>query len=116
MAYAGLAGLSPLYGLYCAIAPAFVYALFGPSRESAIGAMALVSIMVGDAVASLTPAGAPLADRVAVATKLAFLTGVFQVVLGLFKMGEIASYVSHPVMQVRAAGGRWRVACSHNCT
>jgi SulP family sulfate permease len=44
MAYAGLAGLSPIFGLYCAIVPAFVYVAFGPSRESAIGAMALVSI------------------------------------------------------------------------
>lgn len=138
MAYAGLAGLSPIYGLYCAIAPAMyvaasnqqnnqptvhpinqpstlhnsVYVIFGPSRESAIGAMALVSIMVGDAVASATPAGAPLHDRVAVAVKLAFLTGVFQLCLGLLKMGEIATYVSHPVMQGFSSGGEILIAIS----
>lgn len=112
MAYAGLANLSPIYGLYCAIFPAFVYAVLGPSRDSAIGAMALVSIMVGDAVVSATPAGAPLAERVAVAVKLAFLTGVVQVVMGLLRLGQVASYVSHPVMGGFSSGGEILIAVS----
>lgn len=112
MAYAGLANLSPIYGLYCAIFPAFIYAVLGPSRDSAIGAMALVSIMVGDVVASLTHAGAPLADRVAVAVKLAFFCGILQMVMGVCRLGEVASYVSHPVMQGFSSGGEILIAVS----
>ena len=112
MAYAGLANLSPIFGLYCAIVPAFTYAAFGPSRESAIGAMALVSIMVGQAVADLTPDNAPLPARVAVAVKLAFLTGLLQMGMGLLKMGEVASLVSHPVMQGFSSGGEILIAVS----
>lgn len=74
--------------------------------------MALVSIMVGDAVNAATPTGAPLHDRVAVAVKLAFVTGVFQLALGLLKMGEIATYVSHPVMQGFSSGGEILIAIS----
>lgn len=120
MAYSVLANLTPIYGLYCAIAPNLIYSFFGPSRESAVGAMALVSIMVGDLVARHTSTfplsedtnQAPLEERVNVAVKLAFLTGAIQVALGVLKLGEIATYVSHPVMQGFCAGGEILISIS----
>ncbi len=112
MAYATLANLSPIYGLYCALFPNVVYAIFGPSRESAVGAMALLSIMVGDIVTDHTAPHATLDERVNVAVKLAFLTGLFQIALGICKMGEVAIYVSHPVMQGFCSGGEILIAVS----
>ena len=120
MAYSVLANLTPIYGLYCAIVPNLVYSFFGPSRESAVGAMALVSIMVGDLVTRHTASfplseetnRAPLEERVNVALKLAFLTGAIQVVLGVLKLGEIATYVSHPVMQGFCVGGEILISVS----
>lgn len=120
MAYSVLANLTPIYGLYCAIMPNLVYCFFGPSRESAVGAMALVSIMVGDLVTRHTSTfplsedthQAPLEERVNVAVKLAFLTGAIQVALGVLKLGEIATYVSHPVMQGFCAGGEILISIS----
>lgn len=122
MAYAVLANLSPIYGLYSAIAPNIVYSFFGPSRESAVGAMALVSIMVGNIISGQTSSlrssegdhtqQAPLDERVNVAVKLAFVTGLMQIGLGVLKMGEIATYVSHPVMQGFCSGGEILIAIS----
>jgi len=120
MAYSVLANLTPIYGLYCAITPNLIYSFFGPSRESAVGAMALVSIMVGDLVARHTSTfplsedthQAPLEERVNVAVKLAFLTGAIQFAFGVLKLGEIATYVSHPVMQGFCAGGEILIAIS----
>jgi SulP family sulfate permease len=68
--------------------------------------------MVGNAVADLTPDDAPLQARVAVAVKLAFLTGLLQMGMGLLKMGEVASLVSHPVMQGFSSGGEILIAIS----
>jgi hypothetical protein len=74
--YGVLAGLPPIYGLYCAIVPNIVYAIFGTSRESAVAAMALVSLMVGHTITEVIGAGADMQARVAAAVSLAFLTGV----------------------------------------
>ena len=80
MAYAMLAGLPPVYGLYAATLPLVAYAFFGTSRQLAVGPVAIVSLLVADACSRLAEAGAGGAAGLAgLAALLALLVGVIQV-------------------------------------
>jgi SulP family sulfate permease len=85
MAYALIAGLEPIYGLYAALAPLAVYALFGTSRPLSVGPVAMISLLVAAGVAPL--AGADPERYVALAILLAVMVGVIQLGLGLARFG-----------------------------
>ena len=96
LAYASLAGLPPHVGLYASIAPLLLYAIFGTSRVLAVGPVAVVSLMTAAAIGEHAQAGSP--HYWAVAITLAFLSGAMLLVMGLLRLGFLASFLSHPVI------------------
>uniref|UniRef100_A0A8C5L9B1 Solute carrier family 26, member 6 n=1 Tax=Jaculus jaculus TaxID=51337 RepID=A0A8C5L9B1_JACJA len=107
LAYALLAGLPPVFGLYSSFYPVFVYFLFGTSRHISVGTFAIISVMVGGVTESLTADEAFLQGlnttvndaRVQVAYTLSFLVGLFQVGLGLVHFGFVVTYLSEPLVR-----------------
>jgi SulP family sulfate permease len=96
MAYAQLAGLPAYYGLYASFLPPMVAAIFGCSRQLATGPVAVVSLMTAAAlepIATVNPEG-----FLVYATLLAILVGLFQVSLGLLRLGVLVDFLSHPVV------------------
>lgn len=104
MAYAVLAGLSPVYGLYAATIPLIIYILFASSPSVQIGPMALMSITVFSGISLLAEPGTDEYLHLVLMTSL--LAGVLQVLYGKFKLGVISSYLSKPVLHgfMSAAG------------
>ncbi|XP_006893080.1 PREDICTED: solute carrier family 26 member 6 [Elephantulus edwardii] len=107
LAYALLAGLPPVFGLYSSFYPVFIYFLFGTSRHISIGTFAIMSVMVGSVTESLAPSD-PLQDlnstvlmdkRVQLASTLSVLVGLFQVGLGLVHFGFVVTYLSEPLVR-----------------
>lgn len=96
LAYALLAGLPPEVGLYASILPLVAYAVFGTSRTLAVGPVAVVSLMTAAAVGNLALAGTT--EYLVAATALAFLSGVILILMGLFRLGILANFLSHPVI------------------
>lgn len=96
LAYALLAGLPAEMGIYASIAPIILYAIFGTSRALAVGPVAVVSLMTAAAVGKIAVPGS--ADYIAAAITLAFLSGGFLVLLGVFRLGFLANFLSHPVI------------------
>ncbi|SBS28711.1 putative sulfate transporter/MT1781 [Marinomonas aquimarina] len=96
LAYAMLAGLPPAVGLYASILPLVAYALFGSSRTLAVGPVAVVSMMTG--TAALQFAAPNTAEYLTVVILLAAISGLFLLLLGLFKLGFLANLLSHPVI------------------
>jgi SulP family sulfate permease len=96
LAYALLAGLPAEVGLYASIAPLIVYAVFGTSRTLAVGPVAVASLMTAAAVGKLAAQGSP--EYLGAAIALAFLSGLMLLVMGLFRMGFLAAFLSHPVI------------------
>jgi SulP family sulfate permease len=96
MAYAQLAGLPPYYGLYASFLPPMVASLFGSSRQLATGPVAVVSLMTSASLAPLATAGSEA--YIAYAVVLALSVGVFQLALGLLRLGLVVNFLSHPVV------------------
>ena len=96
VAYAMLAGLPPQVGLYASILPLIVYGIFGSSRTLGVGPVAIVSILVASSVGEFAEMGT--ADYVQLALTLAFLVGVIQLGMGLFRIGFLVNFLSHPVL------------------
>ncbi len=96
MAYAQLAGLPPVYGLYASLLPVMIAALWGSSNQLATGPVAVVSLLTASALIPLAAEGS--SEFIALAIVLAFLVGVVQLVLGLFRLGAVVSFISHPVI------------------
>lgn len=96
MAYAQLAGLPAYYGLYAAFLPVAVAALWGSSNQLGTGPVAVVSLLTASSLAVLAAPGSE--DFIALAIMLALLVGVIQLLLGVFKLGVIVSFLSHPVI------------------
>ncbi len=96
MAYAQLAGLPAYYGLYAAFLPVAVAALWGSSNQLGTGPVAVVSLLTASSLAVFAAPGS--ADFVALAIMLALLVGVIQLLLGVFKLGVIVNFLSHPVI------------------
>ncbi|XP_023087566.2 solute carrier family 26 member 6 isoform X3 [Piliocolobus tephrosceles] len=108
LAYALLAGLPPVFGLYSSFYPVFVYFLFGTSRHISVGTFAVMSVMVGSVTESLAPQtlnDSPVnettrdANPVQVASTLSVLVGLFQVGLGLIHFGFLVTYLSEPLVR-----------------
>src|SRR5210317_16384 len=96
MAYAELAGLPPYYGLYASFLPPMIAALFGSSRQLATGPVAVVSLLTATTLEPLATAGTQ--QYIAYAVLLALLVGVFQLALGVLKLGLVVNFISHPVV------------------
>ncbi|MBZ0162554.1 MAG: sulfate permease [Notoacmeibacter sp.] len=96
LAYALLAGLPPEMGLYASILPLVAYAIFGTSRALAVGPVAVVSLMTAAAVGKIAASGSP--EYITAAITLAFLSGLFLLALGVFRLGFLANFLSHPVI------------------
>jgi SulP family sulfate permease len=96
IAYALIAGLPPIYGLYCALVPQVMYAIFGSSRQVAIGPVAMDSLIVATGVSTLALAGSE--SYISVAILLGLMVGTIQFVMGVFSLGFIANFLSKPVI------------------
>ena len=96
IAYALIAGLPPIYGLYTALIPQIMYAIFGTSRQLATGPIAIDSLIIAagvSAIASVTPD-----NYIAVVLALTLMTGCIQLIVGVFKLGFIVNFLSKPVL------------------
>lgn len=96
LAYALLAGLPPEMGLYASILPIVLYAIFGTSRALAVGPVAVVSLMTAAAVGQVAEAGT--AGYAIAAITLAGMSGLILVLMGVFRLGFLANFLSHPVI------------------
>ncbi len=96
MAYALLAGLPPEIGLYAATIPVVIYALFGTSRQLAVGPVAIVSLLTASALAPVVEEGT--SGYFAAAALLALMVGVIHIVLGLGRLGFLVNFLSHSVL------------------
>ena len=96
MAYAQLAGMPAYYGLYAAFLPVAVAALWGSSNQLGTGPVAVASLLTAS---SLTPLAAPGSEAfITLAIMLSLLVGVIQLLLGVFKLGVVVNFLSHPVI------------------
>lgn len=96
MAYALIAGLPAQYGLYASIIPLIVYAIFGTSRQLAVGPVAMVSLLIASGVGVIVESGTDAYIELAIL--LALMVGAIQLLLGLFRMGFLVNFMSHPVI------------------
>ncbi len=96
MAYALIAGLPPVYGLYASIVPQVIYAIFGTSRQLSVAPVAMDSLLVAAGVSVLATEGSDA--YIGFAILLAFFMGLFQLLLGVFRMGFITNLLSKPVI------------------
>lgn len=96
LAYALLAGLPPEMGLYASMLPIVLYAIFGTSRALAVGPVAVVSLLTVAAVSKVAVPGT--SEYIVAAITLAFLSGLILLALGLFRLGFLANFLSHPVI------------------
>jgi SulP family sulfate permease len=96
MAYSMIAGLPPIYGLYASTIPLILYAIFGTSRQLAVGPVAMISLLVAAGVGNLVKTGSE--EYIALAILLALMVGIFQFLLGIFRLGFLVNFLSHPVI------------------
>uniref|UniRef100_A0A3Q2PVL5 Solute carrier family 26 member 6, like 2 n=1 Tax=Fundulus heteroclitus TaxID=8078 RepID=A0A3Q2PVL5_FUNHE len=115
MAYALLASLRPVLGLYSSFYPVLVYFIFGTSRHISLGTFAVISIMVGSVTERLAPdsnfmvngtngtesvnIAARDSSRTQIACSLTVLTGIFQILLGVVRFGFMVTYLSEPLIR-----------------
>lgn len=102
MAYAMIAGLPPVYGLYASVFPLLIYAFLGTSRHLAIGPVAMDSLLVAAGLGALAITG--IENYIIMAIFLAFLVGAIQLTLGLFRMGFLVNFLSKPVISGFTSG------------
>ena len=96
IAYALIAGLPPIYGLYSALVPQVMYAIFGSSRQVAVGPVAMDSLIVAAGVSTLALVGSD--SYIAIAILLALVVGAIQFLMGVFRLGFIVNFLSKPVI------------------
>jgi sulfate permease, SulP family len=110
VAFATIAGLPPEFGLYAAMVPAIVAALFGSSWHLVTGPTTAISIAVFASVSPLAEPGS--AEFISLVLTLTFLTGVFQLLMGLARMGGLVNFISHTVVIGFTAGAAVLIAVS----
>ncbi len=96
IAYAMIAGLPPIYGLYTALVPQLMYAVFGSSRQVSVGPVAMDSLIVATGVSTLALVSSD--SYIEIAILLALVVGAIQLLMGLFKLGFIVNFLSKPVI------------------
>jgi len=97
MAYAILAGLPPVFGLYAAVAAPLIGAMWGSLRQLATGPIAIMSLLVLTTLSPLAEPGS--SEFIELAFLLAFLVGIIYLIIGLFRLGEIMSFISHSAVK-----------------
>ena len=96
MAYALIAGLPPIYGLYAALTPQIVYAILGTSRQLAVGPVAIDSLIVASGLGIISVSSPE--QYILMAISLAFIVGSFQIIMALFRFSFITSFLSKPLI------------------
>jgi SulP family sulfate permease len=96
MAYSMLAGLPPIYGLYAVTIPLLIYALLGTSRQLSVGPVAMVSLLIASGIGNLAVPGSE--SYIELAILLAFMVGIIQFSMGVFRLGFLVNFLSHPVI------------------
>ncbi|MEX0769933.1 MAG: solute carrier family 26 protein [Balneolaceae bacterium] len=96
MAYAVLAGMPPVYGLYASIVPLIIYAGLGTSRQLAVGPVAMVALLVVAGIGEFAEVGSDRFIRLAILTALG--VGLVQFLMGVLRMGFLVNFLSHPVL------------------
>lgn len=96
MAYAQLAGMPAYFGLYAAFLPVMIAAMWGSSSQLGTGPVAVVSLLTASSLAPFATAGS--SEFIALAILLSLLVGAIQLSLGIFKLGIIVNFLSHPVI------------------
>jgi SulP family sulfate permease len=110
VAFATIAGMPPEYGLYAAMVPAIIAAMFGSSWHLVSGPTTAISIAVFAAMSPLAEPGSP--QFISMVLTLTFLTGLFQLILGLARMGVLVNFISHTVVMGFTAGAALLIAAS----
>jgi len=110
MAYAILAGLPPVCGLYASVLPVLVYAWLGTSSVQSVGTMAITSVMMGGVLAEQRPSSPE--EAVAIACGLALLCGTILLGAGLLRLGSLSSLISRPVLSGFTTGSAVMIAWS----
>jgi high affinity sulfate transporter 1 len=105
MAYAGIAGVPPLMGLYTVPFPLFAYGLMGTSRTMIVGPDSATALVSGVTVAAIASQGST--EYLALTSAIALLVGIFFLLFGLFKMGWVANFIPVPVMKGFVQGLVW---------
>uniref|UniRef100_A0AAZ3SGL0 STAS domain-containing protein n=1 Tax=Oncorhynchus tshawytscha TaxID=74940 RepID=A0AAZ3SGL0_ONCTS len=129
MAYALLAAVPPVFGLYSSFYPILIYFIFGSSKHISVGTYAVMSVMIGGVTERLAPDTnfmmydnatnqsmvnvlARDTERVKVAAAVTFLSGLFQMLLGLVKFGFVVTYLSEPLVRGYTTGAAIHVIVS----
>ncbi|AST90057.1 MULTISPECIES: SulP family inorganic anion transporter [Sutcliffiella] len=96
MAYAMLAGLPPVIGLYASTIPLLIYALFGTSRQLAVGPVAMVSLLVLAGVSTIAEPGTD--EYISLVLLLMLMIGIIQFLMGVLRLGFLVNFLSHAVI------------------
>ena len=110
MAYALIAGLPPVYGLYAALTPQIVYTIMGTSRQLAVGPVAMDSLLVAAGLGALSIVGT--GEYIQMAILLSLMVGIIHLILGIFKMGFFVSFLSKPVISGFTSGAALIISLS----
>lgn len=110
MAYAMIAGLPPVYGLYAALMPQLIYALMGTSPQLNVGPVAMDSLLVAAGLGALSLTG--VNEYIAMALLLALFVGCIQLALGVLKMGFLVNFLSTPVISGFTSAAALIIGCS----
>uniref|UniRef100_A0AAR2KL92 STAS domain-containing protein n=1 Tax=Pygocentrus nattereri TaxID=42514 RepID=A0AAR2KL92_PYGNA len=129
MAYALLAAVPPVFGLYSSFYPILIYFIFGTSKHISVGTYAVMSVMIGSVTERLAPdsefivwtnnsnesfidTAAQINKRIAIAAAVTFLSGIFQLLLGLVQFGFVVTYLSEPLVRGYTTGAAIHVMVS----
>ena len=110
MAYAMIAGMPPIYGLYAAFIPQVIYALFGSSRQLSVAPSAMVSLLIYAGISSMATPGSE--HFVSLAIVLALMVGVLQLLFGLARLGFLVNFLPGPVITGYTAAAAIIIALS----
>lgn len=102
MAYAMIAGLPPVFGLYASLIPQIIYAIMGTSRQLAVGPVAMDSLLVASGLGALSLSG--IDEYISMAIFLSLFMGSIQLLLGVLKMGFLVNFLSKPVISGFTSG------------
>ena len=105
MAYAGIAGVPPLTGLYTVPIPLFMYALLGTSRTMVIGPDSATALISGVTVGAVAASGS--SEYLLLTSAIALVVGILFLILGLLRMGWVANFIPAPVMKGFIQGLVW---------
>ncbi|MCK5104225.1 MAG: sulfate permease, partial [Cyclobacteriaceae bacterium] len=96
MAYAMIAGLPPIYGLYAAFLPQVIYSIFGTSRQLSVAPAAMISLLIVAGISEFADQGSEA--YIGLAILLALIVGILQLLFGIFRMGFLVNFLSQPVI------------------